>query len=123
MLKLADLKARGACVDTAPVRRSVTWLHTVNGEEITDTFDVWVTRVSFGTIDRMSAAQQSERSRNAELIAASIRLGEHAEEEVTYDIAYSLHPMLALELVRAVGEVNRLKVDQDTSEEAGGPKG
>lgn len=108
-MNLAEFKSKGACVDRAPVRRTINWTHKdEHGEETTDTFDVWVQRLSFGVIDRLSKAEDSDRSRNAELISASIRLGEHAEEAMPYDIAYSLHTSLALELVRAVGEVNRL---------------
>lgn len=118
-MNLAELKAKGACVDIAPVRRTIRWTHTgENGEEITDTFDVWVRRLSFGLVDRLSKTDESDRSRNAELIAASIRLGDHAEEAMPYDVAFSLHTSLAIELVRAVGEVNRLKQSEDDD----GPK-
>jgi hypothetical protein len=114
-MNLAELKAKGACVDIAPVRRTITWKHTGDdGEEITDTFDVWVRRLSFGLVDRLSKTDETDRSRNAELIAASIRLGDHAEESMPYDVAFSLHTSLAIELVRAVGEVNRLKQTEDT---------
>lgn len=108
-MNLAELKSKGACVDRAPVRKTIHWTHkTESGEEITDTFDVWVQRLSFGVIDRLTKTEEGDRSRNAELIAASIRLGEHAEEAMPYDVAYALHTALALELVRAIGEVNRL---------------
>jgi hypothetical protein len=118
-VNLAELKSKGACVDRAPVRKAVTWKHkTEAGEEITDTFDVWVQRLSFGVIDRLTKTEDGDRSRNAELIAASIRLGEHAEEAFPYDAAYSLQTSLALELVRAIGEVNRLTA----AEESDGPK-
>jgi hypothetical protein len=114
-MKLADLKAKGACIDPAPVRKSITWKHTdESGEEITDTFDVWVTRLSFGVIDRLSKINSADRSSNAELIAASVRLGENAEEPLTYEIAYSLNSTLALELVRAVAAVNRLSETEDS---------
>lgn len=120
-MNLKELQARGACVDMSPVKRSVTWRHVdeKTGEQLTDTFDVWVTRLSFGVIDRMGYARQSKRSQNAELIAASIRLGENAEEVIPYEVAYSLDPALALELVRAAGEVNKLKKEEGTT----GPKG
>lgn len=108
-MNLAEFKSKGACVDLAPVRRTVSWSHAdEHGEQITDTFDVWVRRLSFGTIDRLSKTADGDRSRNAELIAASIRLGEHAEEAMPYDVAFSLHTSLAIELVRVIGEVNRL---------------
>lgn len=118
-MKLADLKAKGGCIDQAPVRKSVTWKHTgEGGEEATDTFDIWVSRLSFGVIDRLSKINSTERSSNAELIAASVRLGENGEERLTYEIAYSLNASLALELVRAVAEVNKL----NETEERDGPK-
>jgi hypothetical protein len=118
-MNLAQLKAKGVCVDPAPVRRSITWKHKNEaGEEISDKFDVWITRVSFGVIDRLKAADDSERSRHAELIAASVRLGDKADEEIPYDVAYSFAPGFALELVRAIGEVNRLRPEDIT-----GPKG
>lgn len=118
-MKLAELKSKGACVDRAPVRKTINWKHkTESGEEVTDTFDVYVQRLSFGVIDRLSKTEEGERSRNAELIASSIRLGEHAEEAFPYDVAYSLQTSLALELVRVIGEVNRLTA----AEESDGPK-
>jgi hypothetical protein len=113
-MNLTEFKAKGACVDIAPVRRTVRWSHVdERGEPITDTFDVWVQRLSFGTIDRLSKSDDGDRSRNAELIAASIRLGANAEEELPYDVAFSLHTSLAIELVRLVGEVNRLAPTED----------
>lgn len=113
-MNLAEFKSKGACVDTAPVRRTVSWSHTdERGEQMTDTFDVWVRRLSFGSIDRLSKTDDSDRSRNAELIAASIRLGENAEEALPYDVAFSLHTTLAIELVRVIGEVNRLTRTED----------
>ncbi len=120
-MNLAEFKARGACVDIAPVRRTITWAHLdEHGQEIVDTFDVWIRRLSFGLVDRLSKTEESERSRNAELIAASIRLGEHAEEALPYDVAFALHTSLAIELVKAVSEVNRLTL---TEEEVAVPKG
>lgn len=118
-MKLAELQRKGACIDRSPVRRTITWTHTEpDGQETTDTFDVSVLRLSFGVIDRLSRTDDADRSRNAELIAASIRLGENAEEIIPYDVAYSLQMSLALELVRAIGEVNRLKPEEDN----GAPK-
>lgn len=116
-MNLAELKAKGGCVDLAPVRKTITWKHRdEHGEEVTDTFDVWVTRIAFGVIDRLSKLDGAERSTNAELIAASIRLGEHAEEKMPYEIAYSLHASLAIQLVRAVGEVNNLKPTEESDD-------
>lgn len=116
-MNLAELKAKGGCVDLAPVRRTIAWKHRdEHGEEITDTFDVWVTRLAFGVIDRLSKLDSAERSTNAELIAASIRLGEHAEEQVSYEVAYSLNASLAIELVSAVAEVNKLKPTEGNDE-------
>lgn len=113
-MNLAEFKKRGACVDIAPVKRTITWTHPdEHGVEITDTFDVWVRRLSFGLVDRLSKTDEADRSRNAELIAACIRLGEHAEEAMPYDVAFSLHTSLAIELVRVVGEINRLKQPED----------
>lgn len=118
-MKLSELKAKGGCIDQAPVRKTVTWKHTgETGEEVTDTFDIWVVRLSFGVIDRLSKIDSTERSSNAELIAASVRLGDQAEERLTYEVAYSLQASLALELVRAVAEVNKL----NETEERDGPK-
>jgi hypothetical protein len=118
-MKLADLKAKGGCIDLTPVRKSVTWKHIdEGGEEVIDTFDVWVSRLSFGVIDRLSKLNSTERSSNAELIAASVRLGDNGEERLTYEIAYGLNPSLALELVRAVADVNKL----NETEERDSPK-
>jgi hypothetical protein len=113
-MNLAEFKSKGACVDTAPLRRTISWSRPdEHGETITDTFEVWVRRLSFGTIDRLSKTDEGDRSRNAELIAASIRLGDNAEEAFPYDVAFNLHTSLAIELVKVVGEVNRLTTTED----------
>lgn len=49
---------------------------------------------------------KDQRSRQAMMIHLSIRLGEEANEQLTYEQAYQLHPTLASTFVKAVNEVN-----------------
>lgn len=104
-MKLAELKAKGAFVAAAPVKRAIVWKRkTAEGEEELQ-FDVYIKRHSFGTIEEIWSGEQS-RSKAAAYIAASIRLGEKAEESFTYEDAYQLDSSLAGVLITAINEVN-----------------
>lgn len=100
-MKLADLKAKGAFVDKTPVKKTVTC--TLKGEELK--FDVFVVRQPFGVVEAALNDTQ-DRRHAAQLISLSIRLGEKAEEAMTYEDAYNLDPALAWAFVKAINEVN-----------------
>lgn len=102
---LKDLIDKGGFVSAEPVKKSVEWVHEVDGEEVTDTFDVWVLKQSFGHMERIWAGPD-DKSRSAALISECIRFGDKAQEQLTYDQAFSLHPGLATSLMVAFNEVN-----------------
>lgn len=99
-MKLKDLKAAGGFVPAEPVTVSVTWERA--GKDPV-TFDVAVKRHSFGTIERLFADSDDERSRSAAYIAASILL---EGVPMKYEDAYQLEPSLAGVLIRAINQVN-----------------
>lgn len=99
-MKLKELKAAGGFVSGDHVKRSVTWTNT-KGEEYT--FDVFVRRASFGSMERLIMADD-DRSKSAQHLADCVLIGDNAEP-LEYEDAYALEPSLAkaiLEQVRAV---------------------
>ena len=100
-MNLQQLTDLGGFVDAAPSQQTVTWTRAnAAGEPITDTFDVWVRRRSFGTLERVQALGE-DRSRSAQMISECIFLGD-AKEPITYEKAYQLDPFLAIALMGAV---------------------
>lgn len=104
-MNLKELKAAGGFVPAEAVKRSVVW-ERAPGDEVT--FDIYVKRLSFGSVERMLTETNENRSRSAELIAACVRLGENGADALTYDDAYNLEPSLAKAIGEAVREVNEL---------------
>jgi hypothetical protein len=117
-MDLKQLRAKGAFVKAPPVPTEVTWVHNdeETGEEMTDTFTVFVRRMSVGWLDRvLSPGPDQHRSRTATLISEGVMFGEGGKERMTYEEAYQLNFGLATALLEAFQRVNR-------KEEAGGPK-
>lgn len=107
-MNLAQLQAAGAFVEAAPVKTPVTWTRQdAAGEEISSTFDVWVRRRSFGTLERVAMLGE-DRSKSAKMLSECILLGEE-QEAISYEQAYQLDPGLAFALVNAVQEANAPK--------------
>jgi hypothetical protein len=105
-MNLAELKAKGGFVALAPVAKEVTWTHKNDaGEEVKDTFTVFIKRHSFGTIEQIWAGE-SDRSKSASYIAQSVRLGERGKDALSYEDAFQLDPSLATVLIGAINEVN-----------------
>ncbi|WP_277590505.1 phage tail assembly chaperone family protein, TAC [Pseudomonas chlororaphis] len=107
-MNLKQLKAKGGIVDSLPVRKEVSWTHldSKSGKEVTDTFTLHIRRQSFGVIERLFTQGETEQSRNASYIAASVSLGDEGTEALSYDDAYSLEPTLGFVILNAVNEVN-----------------
>jgi len=105
MMRLADLQSRGGFVSGGAQKRAVEWTHIDDetGKLVTDKFDVFVIQPSYGMIDTaFRESKEQITSAQAAAIAACIRLGENAEEKMTYDQAFSLHPALAMALIEAI---------------------
>lgn len=115
-MKLKELKAAGAFVEAAPVKKPIKWPHLdENGDPVTDEFTVLVKRQSFAVIEKLYAPGEGEdeaavakRSRNAKLISECVLLGEKGDEQIPYEDALNLEPNLAFALLNAVHEVNGL---------------
>lgn len=105
-MKLSDL--RGAVVSGELVKKDIVWTRDVDGEEVTDSFAVFVKRPSFGDVERIFVGGD-DKSRSAAMISACIRMGEHGEELLTYDQAYQLVPSLAQLFSEAIKEVQTEK--------------
>ena len=107
-MNLAQLQAAGAFVEAAPVKTAVTWTRqNAAGEEVSDSFDVWVRRRSFGTYERVAMLGE-DRSKSAKMLSECILLGEE-QEALSYEQAYQLDPSLAFALVQAVKDVGAPK--------------
>lgn len=104
-MDLKTLKASGGILSAEPVKKQVTWKG--------DTFDVHVVRQSFGAIESV-IKDLDGGSQTASFISAFIRLGENADEKLTYDDATNLAPELAAEFTRVLKEVN----DEDKEKKA-----
>jgi len=108
-MDLKTLRERGGFVPSAPVAHEVSWAHAnENGEQVTDTFTVYVVKHSAGSIERLRAEAASDLSRlwGPLFLSASLRLGDDASERLTYDEACALDPALARALVDAIAAVN-----------------
>lgn len=103
---LKDLIDKGGFVSAEPVKKLVEWTREDGGEIVTDKFSVWVLRQSFGNIEKLWTGPD-DQSHSALMISECIRFGEKAEERMTYEQAYQLHPGLATVLMVAFNEVNR----------------
>ena len=105
-MKLEELRELGGIVSAEPVEREVTWTRTVDGEEVSHTFTVFVLRMPFGDIERMvMAANMDDRSQSAEYLSKAIMLGD-GTERLTYEDAYRFDPSLAGALIGVVRDVN-----------------
>ena len=105
-MNLSDLKAKGGFVALAPVPKELTWKRKdAAGQEVEDTFTVYVMRQSFGAIESIWAGTE-DRSKAAAYISQSIRLGDKGKERMSYDDAFQLDPGLAGLFISAINEVN-----------------
>lgn len=103
-MKLDDLKKKGAFVSNNLIKTPVEWVHIdpETNEVITDTFDIFVKKVSFGDLKR--AYSDSTIESQSRLLAACVRLGEEGKEELTYEQAYQLESSLGIALIEAVNK-------------------
>ena len=121
-MRLSDLQARGAFVSKEPTKRELVWRHADpdTGEIIDDAFSVFVVHPSYGDIEtRVAQAGDTARAAQSAAIAACIRLGENAEEQMTYEQAYQLDPSLALLFIKAINDAGVIPKKQDRSTKSG----
>lgn len=112
-MDLKTLREKGGIVPSAPVKQEVTWEHKAeDGSDLTDTFTVFIRRLSCGVIDRIRSAARDEAkgeavlSERALIISEAVLLGEDGSERLSYEDADALEPSLAAALTAAVNAVN-----------------
>jgi len=112
-MDLKQLQDAGGFVEVEPVMVAVEWVKPAAGDAAAETvkFDVWIRRRSFGMVSRIMEGSAIDRARSAEMISASVLLGEK-RESMTYDQAYQLHPSLAHALIDAVNKASAPKNSQ-----------
>jgi hypothetical protein len=105
-MDLKQLREKGGLVSQTPVVKEVVW--TPPSEDAPITFTVHVKKLSFGTIERLFAVDETDpdRSRMAAYISESVLLGDKGKERLTYEDAFQLDSGLAKVLMEAIGAVN-----------------
>lgn len=106
---LTQLKAAGGVVAREPVKRQVTWDHvSPDGEEMSDTFDVWIVRASIGT--QLAIHKEADQDRELVLTVLSKRVQLEDEKgkkiSLSYDEWSAFDPALAASIFVAVKEVS-----------------
>lgn len=109
-MNLKELRAKGAFLSGKPVKvPDLEWEHIgPDGEKIVEKFDVFVLKHSFGSMERVIRVDPDdpERSRNAAMVAESIRFDKDGKDRMSYAEAYALDPSLAMVFIKAINEVN-----------------
>lgn len=128
-MQIDQLINMGGLISAAPVPQEITWVRIDpdSGEELSDTFTIHVRKLAYedqermlmmaGAFDRLhdddaeTDSQQapkkvSQKSINSALIATAVRLGETADQELTYEQASRLHHTLAGAMLDAISKVN-----------------
>jgi len=101
-MNLSDLQTMGGFVDAEPVQKEVRWQ--LNGQD--HKASVFVVRQPFGAVESALQRAEKDRSQGASLISMCIRLGANADEQLSYEQAYNLHPAVAWAFLAAINEVN-----------------
>lgn len=117
-MDIEQLKSRGAIVKAGLTPVEVTWRHEdeETGEEVSDTFTVFVKRLSVGWLERAftEVARNPNLSRSAAIISEGVRFGENGVEKLSYEEANQLHYGLARVLTSAFDKINQPKEVADT---------
>ncbi len=106
-MNITDILSAGGFVDSDPVKIGVVWKSKdkTTGKEIEHKFDIFVLRQSWGVMEKLWSSGE-DKSRSASYISNSIRLGDSAEQSLSYDQAYNLDPSLASVFLNAINDVN-----------------
>ena len=107
---MTQLKAAGGVVSRDPVKKEVVWDHvSPDGEDMHDTFDVWIMKPSFGSV--LSIGKDADREQLALSLSKTVMLenDKGKPEFMPYEVAMQLDPSLAMVLLGAVREVTEPK--------------
>lgn len=107
-MDLRQLKELGAVIPAEPIKKTIVWVHPVDGKPVTHTFDVFIKPLAAGIVENMFKLSDTDRSRNAELICGSVGFGPEGNEFLTYEEAFQLETSLAKTLALAIREVNEM---------------
>lgn len=118
IINLKDLISKASVLTTdALVKRSVVWEQKDSeGNEVTDTFDVFIVRdVSFAASDRIYLGDPNapDSSRHARMISERIRLGDNGDEKLSFEDASNLKSSLGWALARAVSDFDKENAPKD----------
>lgn len=104
---LSQFRTAGGILSREPVMKTGTWKHTdENGEEVEDTFEVGIVRVSFG--DMADLFKEKDREQIAVGLSKSVMVANEKGklEFLSYEDAYRLEPSLAAVILELAREVN-----------------
>jgi len=102
MLNIQQLHDGGAFVPDAPVKKHIEWKIGKKAFE----GDVFVRQFGIEEWQRYFIGEGAGKRIIATLLSAAIRLGDDGKEELTVDQAASLHPNLAMAMMKAAQEVH-----------------
>lgn len=130
-MDLKQLQATGAFIEAPPQPQEVTWVHLdkETGEEKTETFTVFVKKLSVALMDRIITPPETPKgkkaipfSRSSALISAGVLLsdGKGGFQEIPYSMARVMEYSLAEAMLNAFNKVNRRR-GEDVEE--GGEEG
>lgn len=86
-MKISELNAKGGFIGQELVKKAVSWKHKQGGEEVTEDFNIFVKRQSFGLLETVFSGND-DHAKASQMIASCIRLGDKGEEEIPYEMAY-----------------------------------
>lgn len=108
-MKLNDLKKKGGVIEPELVKEHIKWTHRdkETGEIITDEFDVFILKASWGAVSDVVSNDAPGYNASVGMIAECVKLGESGEENLSYEDAYALDNSLAQQFLAAVNRVNQ----------------
>lgn len=107
----SQLKAAGGFVAPEPIKREVVWERTdEEGQEKTDTFDIYIVRVNLGTMLAANKAPEGAEPVAYELSRYLMLDNDKGKPElITYEEACCLEPTLAAAILKVVKEARTPK--------------
>lgn len=103
----SQLKAAGGIISREPIKKTLTWTHKNDaGEEVSDSFEVYIVKQSFGSLADLYKETSREQLAVAISKALLLENDKGKLELMKYDDAYQLDPSLAHVILDGIREVN-----------------